>query len=225
MPLQSKDVKTIATDLGAILCGIAPIDRFVDCPKGYHPTDVMPTCQSVIALAVPFSEQILHADMLTYTQERNRAAELVDTMAKRMVEHLRTHAVDATPVFALRPAGMDESSGRIRGQISLKHAGMLAGLGVIGKNTLLVNDKHGNMIWLSAVLTGAVLDADPLAAYETCPPNCGLCIGSCPVKALDEDPINQVLCWKHAFSYDTGAEQINCHLCRSICPNRLGIKS
>lgn len=224
MSLTSAEVKNIATELGAVLCGIAPVDRFVDTPKGYHPTDVMPACQSVIVLATGFSEQVLHADMQTYTQGRNRAAEIVDAMANRMVERLQSHQVDATPVFALRPAGMDESSGRIRGQISLKHAGMLAGLGTFGKNTLLMNDEYGNMIWLSAVLTDAELEADPLATYEACAPACRICVESCPVKALDERPINQILCWKHAFSYDTGDERINCHLCRSLCPNRLGIK-
>ena len=38
---------------------------------------------------------------------------------------------------------------------------------------------------------------------------------------FDEEPMNQILCWKHAFSY--GAERIICHLCRSLCPNRSGI--
>lgn len=213
----------MAAELGAVLCGIAPVGRFSDAPKGYHPSDVMPGCRSVIVLAVPFPEQALHADMVTYTQERNRAAESADTMAKRMVEKLQSRSAAATPVFALRPAGRDESSGRIRGPISLKHAGMLAGLGVIGKNTLLVNDHYGNMIWLSAVLTDAALDADPLAAYAACAADCRLCVETCPVKALSEDPMNQILCWKHAFGYEAGAEAISCHLCRSICPNRLGI--
>lgn len=224
MPLTSTEVKNITAELGANLCGIAVVDRFSDSPKGYHPTDVMPTCQSVIVLAVQFPEQALQVDMLAYTQERNRMAEVVDAIANSLVEELNSRSVEAVPIFALGQSGMDEASHRIRGRISLKHAGLLAGLGSIGKNSLLVNEKYGNMIWLSAVLTNAVLDVDPLATYEACAPNCRLCIDSCPVKALNEVPMNQISCWKHAFNYDNGEERIECHRCRSICPNHLGIR-
>ena len=42
--LDSKSIKEMAFALGADLCGIASIDRFDNAPKGYHPLDVLPTC-------------------------------------------------------------------------------------------------------------------------------------------------------------------------------------
>ena len=47
--IDNKQVKEILLGLGADLCGIAGIDRFIDAPEGYHPTDVLPTCRSVIS--------------------------------------------------------------------------------------------------------------------------------------------------------------------------------
>lgn len=40
--MKSLEVKQLAYELGADLCGIASIDRFDDAPKGYHPLDVLP---------------------------------------------------------------------------------------------------------------------------------------------------------------------------------------
>ena len=52
--IDNKQVKEILFGLGADLCGIASIDRFNDAPKGYHPTDVLPTCKSVISFGCRF---------------------------------------------------------------------------------------------------------------------------------------------------------------------------
>jgi epoxyqueuosine reductase len=50
-----------------------------------------------------------------------------------------------------------------RGILSLRHAGHLAGLGILGKNTLLINQKFGNMIQLGALLLSEELEGDPIA--------------------------------------------------------------
>jgi epoxyqueuosine reductase QueG len=72
-----------------------------------------------------------------------------------------------------------------RAILSLRHAGYLAGLGVLGKNTLLINEKYGNMIQLGAVLVNVDLKGDSLAKYEVCITDCQICLDSCPQGALD----------------------------------------
>ena len=42
MKIDSTKVKGIMQNLGADLCGIASLDRFVSAPEGYHPLDVFP---------------------------------------------------------------------------------------------------------------------------------------------------------------------------------------
>ena len=115
--------------------------------------------------------------------------------------------------------------GRYRGTISLKHAAVLAGLGKMGKNTLLVNDQLGNMLWLSAVITSIPLQADPIANYDGCYSGCNLCVDACPVKALDDEFMKQRKCYNYAFKSIGGHLQILCWRCRKVCPNHCGIRN
>jgi epoxyqueuosine reductase len=111
-----------------------------------------------------------------------------------------------------------------RGIISLKHAGYLAGLGILGKNTLLINDKYGNMIWLGANLVSIDLDPDPIASYQACISNCSICIESCPQHALDGITINQKLCREIMSTYSEGGGSVlSCNICRKVCPHHAGI--
>ncbi|AAM06133.1 predicted protein [Methanosarcina acetivorans C2A] len=60
----------------------------------------------------------------------------------------------------------------------MRNSGYLAGLGVLGKNTLLINDKYGNMIQIGAILVDVELEPDPIATYQSCLPDCSLCLDS-----------------------------------------------
>lgn len=225
MDLSSADVKKIATGLGADLCGIASIDRFSEAPAGYHPDDVLPGCKSVIVLASRFLVSTLSSrSTVPYTIVRNELTKCMDTMSLNISYELEKRGVAAIPTGAIEPNNFDPLTNKFRGIISLKHAAVLAGLGKIGKNTLLINDQYGNMIWLSAVITSAALDPDPIAAYEGCIEGCDLCLSSCPVNALDGVSMDQRQCWDYAFGTEDGGEwRIKCYLCRKICPHCTGI--
>lgn len=70
--MTSEDIKKKLFDLGADLCGISSIDRFNGAPKGYHPLDILPTCQSVIVFAVRFvSGTLACKSAVPYTVVRN----------------------------------------------------------------------------------------------------------------------------------------------------------
>lgn len=222
MNCTSTHVKNAAKELGADLCGIATADRFTEAPGGHHPTDVLPECKSVIVLACEFPRSSLNGGLAAYTCARDQMDDKMDALAGAMAESLKSLGVIAFPKKASGPCKWDESN-RLRDIISLKHAAALAGLGRIGKNTLLINNKYGNMLWLSAVLTSAALDADPVATYEACLPECSLCIESCPVGALGNEFMEQRLCQNHAFRKENGAEQVLCYSCRQVCPRCLGI--
>lgn len=226
MNLNSTDVKKIASELGADLCGIASIDRFEQAPKGFHPRDVLPGCQAVIVLACRFLTSTLFAkSTIPYTDVRNELSRKMDCLAINLSYQLETRDVLAIPINAIGPTEWDATSNKSRGILSLKHAAVLAGLGKIGKNTPLINAQYGNMIWLSAVLLSERLEPDPLAEYKACLSDCTLCLESCPIQALDGVSMNQKACWEYAFGSHNGGEwRIKCFICRQICPHCLGIK-
>jgi len=227
MDIQSNQVKQIAAELGADLCGIASIDRFTQAPKGFHPQDVLPGCQSVVVLAARFLNSTLKAaSTVPYTVVRNKITERMDHMSLQLAYRLEGLGAEAVPTGAIGPCNWDAVRHKSMGIISLKHAAELAGLGRIGKNTLLINDRYGNMIWLSAVLVSAALEPDPLATYEACIHGCRLCLNSCPIQAMDGVSIDYQRCWDYAFGEENGGEwRIKCFTCRKVCPHCLGIKT
>jgi epoxyqueuosine reductase len=223
--VSSADVKKYATELGVNLCGIAPAHRFENAPEGFHPRDVLPECQSVIVLACKFLKSTLFAkSTIPYTDVRNNLSRRMDGLAINLAYQLEAKGVLAIPINSIGPTEWDARTNKSRGIISLKHAGELAGLGKIGKNTLLINAQYGNMVWLSAVLVSVALEPDPLAPYEGCIPNCDACLESCPIQALDGVSMNQKACWEYAFGKHNGGEwRIKCFTCRKVCPCCVGI--
>lgn len=217
--MDSKEVKKQLYGLGADLCGIASIERFKDAPKGFHPIDVLPTCKSVIVFANRFLAGTLACNTtIPYTIVRNILSKKMDKMAVQFCTDLEKQGIIAVPTGTIGPTEFDKSTGRYRNIISAKHAAEAAGIGVIGKNTLLISPDFGNMLWLSVILTEIELEADELIEDSFCN-NCDLCVDICPVQAIGQPEMNQLACWKHAFGGENGGEwKIKCHRCRDICP-------
>ncbi len=220
--IDSKIIKERAIQRGADICGIAPVARFADAPRGFHPCDIYPDCRSVIVFASRFPLSTLQASTnAPYTFVRNMMVDKLDQVSFHLSNELEAGGITSIPIPSAEPYEYwAPSRNHGRGILSLKHAGVLAGLGVIGKNTLLVNDTYGNMIWIGAILVSVELEPDPIASYEGCIPECTLCMDSCPQHALDGITINQKLCRERSTSCTEGGGWIlSCNVCRKVCPH------
>lgn len=227
MELTSGQVKALAESLGADLCGIADVTRFAGAPAGAHPRDTLPECRSVIVVARRFLLGTARCgSTIPYTIVRNQLTGILDRLTFDLSCELERRGFTGVPTGAIGPTNCDPATGRFMGLLSLKHAAELAGLGRIGKNTLLVNDRYGNMIWLGAVVTDAPLEPDPVATYEVCPDACEACLRACPAQALGSPAMDQAACWQFAFGPEGGGEwRIKCHRCRTICPRSRGLRA
>lgn len=220
--IDSKKVKEILRSLGADLCGIASVDRFQDAPKGYHPLDVLPTCKSVISFGCRFPIGTLKCKTPTpYTRARNSITAKMDAMALDFCIEMEKHQVICIPIPTLE-GEWDKNTERWRGIISQKHVAQAAGLGTIGRHSLLITPEFGSMIWLGAVLCEQELEPDELK--ENICEKCGKCVNACPVNALEYDEIKQQTCWDYAFGDDEQKQvwAISCHRCRDACPHNFG---
>ena len=112
-----------------------------------------------------------------------------------------------------------------------------AGLGFIGKNSMLISRKHGNWLFLASILTRVEFEADPPASRRADPGSVGLlcgkcsrCMDSCPTQAF---PAPGVVDSRRCISYQTienrgviprelreaiGNRIYGCDICLEVCP-------
>lgn len=222
---MKKRIKEIMTALGADLCGIASAERFENAPEGFRPTDIYKGCGSVVVFgkrlprtAAEMSPRIL------YMQANSRSKETLDRIAYQAsleFENLGLKAVAVPSDGPYEHWDAEESEGR--GLLSMRHAAALAGLGTLGKNTLLMNRDYGNWINLGAVLIDKVLESDPLAE-PICIEGCRICLDKCPAGALTGEKAIQKRCRPVAAGTNArGFDVCNCNTCRVSCPRAFGL--
>ena len=130
--------------------------------------------------------------------------------------------------------------GRCRGVVDTapileKQYAAAAGLGTVGKNTLLIHPKFGSKLFLAAFLSTEQLEPTPLPEpFDPCG-ECRCCLDACPTGALVE-PF--VLDARRCLSYWTlihrgelpkeiaekrGSRFLGCDTCQSVCPHNQAI--
>lgn len=73
-----------------------------------------------------------------------------------------------------------------KGGIFLKEAARLAGLGVIGRNNLLVTPEYGSRVRLRSLIVGVDLPPTGPTDFDPCGTCDGYCLQSCPARAFDK---------------------------------------
>ena len=84
----------------------------------------------------------------------------------------------------LPAAGTPFDARFFRGILSFKHAGEYAGLGRIGRSSLLVTPQFGPRVRLACLLTDADIPSTRRALEDLCASCPDLCVAHCPAGAL-----------------------------------------
>jgi epoxyqueuosine reductase len=210
-------VKELAHSLGADLIGVAQAKSFMEAPKGHRPEDLLRGAQSVIVMAIHLLDASFESApnreyAITYStvnQELNR-------IAFRVARFLQDKGYRVLQVPA-SPPDME----RNMGDLSHRHAGELAGIGVFGKNDLLLSPKFGSRMRLVSVITDASLKPDKPLDLDLCK-DCDKCLRACPVGALKgERIVDKTKCFaqhmKVAEELQLGDLDI-CGICIRVCP-------
>ncbi len=112
--------------------------------------------------------------------------------------------------------------------LSFKFAAVHAGLGWIGKNGVLITEKYGPRIRLSAILINFDYPSGLPILESKCPEDCFLCVDACPHNALTghqwninskrSDMINYQLCNQQRSLYiKTHNRKHACGFCMVSC--------
>ena len=224
--ISSKRIKEIVNRCGADLWGIASVERFKHAPKGFHPRDIYPSTRSIIAFGRRIPDSAFASPTpVPYTFLTTLILNEVYQLTLRIVRELENVGVAGVPVPSEPYEYWDRETRTGKGVLSLRHAAHLAGMGVIGRNHLLTNRKHGNRLTLGAVLTDVKLSPDPIDREPRCPPECNVCRTVCPVNAIQDEGVIQKLCRSKAEGFnEKGYYLYWCRACREKCPNSKGPK-
>ncbi|MDR1830486.1 MAG: hypothetical protein LBQ76_06925 [Candidatus Fibromonas sp.] len=116
--------------------------------------------------------------------------------------------------------------------IAERELAVMAGLGFIGKNTMLINPKFGSGFFIGGILLNAdvrALPATPLHPQNACA-KCRRCIDACPNKALSEDGFldsrrcASYLTIEHRGEFSEEQKEwvknsiFGCDICQRVCP-------
>lgn len=143
---------------------------------------------------------------------RRRLHRLCDALRERFPESAFRAFVDTAPVLERELAAR-------------------AGLGWIGKHTLLIHPRHGSFMLLGGVLTS--LQITPPQGQRSVPDHCGTCtrcIDACPTQAISPYSVDASRCISYltierrgpidpAFFESIGSWVFGCDICQDVCPH------
>jgi len=240
-------IKNIAINCGFDLCGIAKIsnvDEFAvnalkkwitknqNCDLKYvensfdkriNPTEILANGKSIIVLGLNyFNIKNLQ------TQNLHKYKISLYALGKNYHNHIQKKLKLFEKKLILEYPNIEIKKFVDSAPIMEKYWAMQAGLGFIGKNSLLIEPNKGSWFFLSGVVIDKEFEPDIPFSENLCG-NCKICIEACPTNAIEED---RVLNAKKCISYLTiedksSFEKLNqswqewiwgCDICQLVCP-------
>ena len=200
------------------LFGILPIEEVTI----IRPTMLPENAKSVVILAVPYDDGTIYHDGVSayaHVEDYHRFYKelfdrLVPCLEKTFPGKTFCGFADHSPVLE-------------------KDAAIKAGLGVMGKNSLLIHPEYGSFLFLGEVITDATL---PYSVHEFayCKA-CRQCVAACPVGAIGDSGIDATKCLSALSQKKRLSEEEmrllrehkvawGCDICQNACPYNRGRK-
>ncbi len=216
------------------LMGVAPEDRFQEAPPGHKPKDLLPSARCVVVGALqqlPSVVKTLPENRFSYNQQHHVLNRRLDEVGFSLAKFLQREGYEGLHIAV---EGYYEIR-QILGYFSHRHAAVMAGLGEIGINNLLVTPEFGSQVRLITVITDAPLKGNPRLEKNPCHEWQKVChkqcVTLCPGECLSPDGrLNKIKCrfyhyqvfgsnlyGKYIFSLDRG--NLACGMCVKACKN------
>ena len=203
--------------------------RYPDILYGFTDISYCPykeSYQSALVFAVPYGEQLTPDD---YTEERfehgiQAARSRLEIVVAEIEQNLQKHQVKYWV-----PPVVQENETELRALFSFKTAAARAGIGWFGKNDVIITERYGPRVRLSAILIDEVFTYGQPITAGRCPDECTACYDICPCKALKNQQwsieknrseiIDYQKCnrMRSAFIKKLGRKNA-CGLCLAACP-------
>jgi epoxyqueuosine reductase len=220
------DNKEFEIEVEADAAGIATLDKVSQQNLVEDALNLLPETSSIVVLAMEIFPEVLNhtrPERITgqvsmndlYTVHLAYINSRLTKAAYDIAYACRSNGMKALPLPAI---GCPTDTRFLQAALSYKAAAAAAGLGYIGRNSLLLTHDFGPRVRLSCCLTEAQFKPFEKKAVTDICTNCNICIKGCPSGALQmpEDgehfSINRFAC--ASFRYAAGG----CAECMRLCP-------
>ncbi len=239
---RAQTILKLAQSLGFALCGIAPpqpsphsgyFRRWIT--EGKHgemdylakdvdvrldPRKFVPGARAVIVLADQYEcgqpATSTGPRIAAYAQQRDyhramkkRMHRLADELRIKWPNHEYRSCVDTAPILEREQA-------------------LRAGLGWIGKNTMLIHPRKGSFLLLGCIVTTLAVQTNDTLETDHCG-SCTRCIDACPTRCLEPYRIDAQRCVSYLTIEHRGAIDpslhsaigpwlAGCDVCQEVCP-------
>lgn len=251
---KPEQIKLIAAEAGFDLCGIAPVQEFPELARfpqwiaDGHAGEmkylesrndsgqlrraslnlVFPWARSVVVCAVnynaphPYSTDVHDPARGWISRYAWSREDYHDSVLRRLRE------VEGKLKELCQPEAIESRSYVDTGPIVERVYAKYAGVGWLGKNTCLINQKMGSWLFLGVIITSLDLTPD-LAAPDRCG-TCTRCIDACPTHAfIGPHQLDSNKCIAYLTIEKRGAipeelregignQVFGCDICQDVCP-------
>ncbi|MFC1717605.1 hypothetical protein ACFL6S_28345 [Candidatus Poribacteria bacterium] len=205
----TESLRKIATGCGADLFGIATASDFFSYEGKRSPFFYVDNAKSVIVIGHSMNDPIL--DVWLNSIDGKRHYYFINEILG---------GIALAAISALLEAGKRAILSPYSG-VYAKDAAALAGIGIIGKNNLLITGQFGPRVRLRTIITDAELQKNPQKLKSPCDDCPRFCWSACPAQAFATGRFSREAC----IEYDGGhAEKpsensnLHCRECELACP-------
>jgi len=213
-------LRKFANTQGIELFGVADIEKVKNTFSISE--KLLPKLDKAVCLGMRLSASVLDeissAPTRLYFHHYRTVNASLDQAALKVANFIQSKGFMALPI----PASIILDWENQKAHLSHKQLGVLAGLGWIGRNNLLVNKKLGSQFRLATILTDMPLKLDK-QTKEDCGV-CRLCVKMCPAAAIKESPADfeHIKCFEKLkeFQKQRLVDQYICGVCVNVCKGK-----
>ena len=192
-----------------------------------HPNSMLEGCSTLVMLGLPYLSSETQRSNQPTTSGKGKVARYAQCgsdyhdVIRGKLKQLRRWLIDACPGCNAR--GVVDTAPLLEREFA-----EAAGLGWVGKNTLLLNRQWGSYFFLAALLTNIELEVDS-ATTAHCG-SCTACLDKCPTQAIVQPYIldaNRCLSYVTIESPELPPDDVSrlasgwlfgCDICQEVCP-------